>query len=141
MKSKSGVRLITEKYEDNCLEAWLGKDLVWFKEINDKGRVIENILMQDVDGGMRGVDIFGDEHFESFSFDQKNISLSQTDGKVKKYARDNRGMFHRADENFNIIQHPKAEKYNPVVLKETAAYDESNRSPQINRVLNVSKDR
>ena len=109
------VREITEKYENNCLEVNLGRDLVWYKELNDKGEVTENLLMQEVDGGQRGVDIFGDEHFISCSFDKKTMTLLQADGEVKRYARDKRGMFRIADENFNIIEPQKVENYQPVV--------------------------
>lgn len=127
------IREITEKYENNCLEVNLGKDLVWYKELNDEGKVTENLLMQEVDGGQRGVDIFGDEHFVSCSFDKNTIMLLQSDGDTKRYARDSRGMFHRADENFNIIKLEKAKKYRPVMLEDKTF-------AKIDRVHNINRD-
>lgn len=131
------VRAINEKYENNCLEVNLGSDLVWYKEKNYKDEVTENLLMQEVDGGQRGVDVFGDEHFISCSFDNKTMMLLQDDGGVKRYARDERGMFYRADENFNIIKLEKAKKYRPVAKNPS----EKQRKPLTKRIKPQSQER
>ena len=138
MEIGSAVREINEKYTQNCLEVTLGRDLVWYKEKNNKGETTENVLMQEVDGGQRGVDIFGDEHFVSFCIDEQNIMLNQSDGGVKRYARDERGMFYRADENFNIIRLPKAKHYEPVTK---AALDLAKRKVSVHGVALQARDR
>ena len=75
-KNKMTTKALEGKYDENCLEENFG-DLTWYKEVNDKGEVIENCLMQDVDGGVRGVDVFGNEHFDKVEYGKDKYNLTQ----------------------------------------------------------------
>jgi len=111
-KDKMTSMKLEGKYDENCLEENFG-ELTWFKEINDKGEVVENFLMQDVDGGMRGIDVFGDEHFDKVEYNKTKYALYEKGEIVKRYARDSRGNIRPSDENFQIPTIEKV-KYQPV---------------------------
>ena len=113
-KEKSILQKIESNYDQNCLEVFMGDEIVWHKEINSEGNAIENLLLQEVDGGMRGIDIFGNEHFDQFELDKNSLNLYQNGEIIKRYARDARGSFRKADENGNIIRPSHVENYQPV---------------------------
>ena len=126
-REETKFRMIEGKYEENCLEEFFGDELIWNKEINDKGEVVENLLLQEVDGGVRGVDVFGNEHFDQAEWDRNTLHLYQ-DGKIiKRYARDDRGNFRRADENDQIIYPKTVDHYQPIVA---AALKQAKNGPQ-----------
>lgn len=137
-KDKMTVRNIEGKYEENCLEERFGDELVWFKEINEKGETIENVLMQEVDGGMRGVDIFGDEHFDKVEYGENILHLFQNGEMIRQYVRDDRGSFRRADKDHNIILPEKVEHYDPVVK---AALEIANQKKAAKSIVLHAKER
>ena len=107
-KNKMTTKTLEGKYDENCLEENFG-DLTWYKEVNDKGEVIENFLMQDVDGGVRGVDVFGNEHFDKYN-------LYANGEIVKRYARNEHGAIRPCDENYQFAKIEQV-KYHPVAAE------------------------
>ena len=118
-KEKMTVRKVEGKYEGNCLEERFGNELFWNKEVNEKGETVENYLFQEVDGGVRGVDVFGDEHFDKAQWSKNRLDLSEAGKITKRYARDGKsGLFRPCDEKGNIIRREKVENYEPVAQKQ-----------------------
>lgn len=117
-KNKMTTKTLEGKYDENCLEESFG-DLTWFKEINDKGEVIENCLMQDVDGGVRGVDVFGNEHFDKVEYGKDKYNLYANGEIVKRYARNEHGAIRPCDENYQFAKIEQV-KYHPVAAENKA---------------------
>ena len=128
-KDKMTVRNIEGKYEENCLEERFGDELVWFKEINEKGETIENVLMQEVDG---------DEHFDKVEYGENILHLFQNGEMIRQYVRDDRGSFRRADKDHNIILPEKVEHYEPVVK---AALEIANQKKAAKSIVLHAKER
>ncbi len=92
-------QVLDSRYDgDNCLEIELGNDLRWMKQVNADGQVEENLLLQDVDGGQKAVDVLGDEHFDKVRSQENMVELYFQDKLVCSYQRNGKNQLFRRRE-------------------------------------------